>query len=153
MTVRWRRWWPVAVVLALAWGVVGYYTSKPTDFHDYREAAVHAAQSAHYSLSTTDQTVRAHLRGQTFDGYVRSTLDDSAKATAGAAKQFAGEAPVDAATVRMRDELGPLLLAATHALGDLQRAEQSGDDGELRRGVEALPPIDERLSEFIEAHL
>jgi hypothetical protein len=142
----------MALVLALAWGTWGYYASKPTDVHDYRQVAVQSAQSAYYSVSTMELTVGAQLDGNTLDPYVRSALDESTRAVAGAAKRFAGEAPVDAATTQMRDQLGPLLLATTRALGDLQMAEQSGDDQALRRCVEALRPIADRLSEFIESH-
>ena len=94
----------MALVLALAWGTWGYYASKPTDVHDYRQVAVQSAQSAYYSVSTMELTVGAQLDGNTLDPYVRSALDESTRAVAGAAKRFAGEAPVDAATTQMRDQ-------------------------------------------------
>jgi hypothetical protein len=142
----------VAVAALLVWALVGYYATKPTDFHAYRKGAVQAAQSAYYSVWAAERTVQAQLDGRTFDTYVRSALDDAVKATAGAAKQFAGEAPVDAATNRMRDQLGPLLLTATRTLGDVQMAEQSGDETAVRRSMQALQPVGDRLSEFIESY-
>jgi hypothetical protein len=147
-----RGSWLVAVAALLVWALVGYYVTKPTDFHDYRKGAVQAAQSVYYSVRAAERTVQAQLDGRTFDTYVRSALDDAVKATAGAAKQFAGEAPVDAATTRMRDQLGPLLLTAARTLGDVQMAEQSGDEAALRRSMQALRPVGDRLSDFIESY-
>jgi hypothetical protein len=142
----------VAVAALLVWALFGYYVTKPTDFHDYRKEAVQAAQSAYYSVWTAERTIQAQLDGRTFDTYLRNALDDAVKATAGAAKRFAGKAPVDTATTRMRDQLGPLLLTATRTLGDVQMAEQSGDQTALRRSIQALRPVGDRLSDFIESY-
>ena len=68
---------------------------------------------------------------------------------AGASAQFASEAPPNAPSRRLRDELGPLLAAGVALLGDASAAE---DDAALRAAVQGLDKLAGRLDDFIEAH-
>jgi hypothetical protein len=148
------RWWGfvIVVLLVLCWGGIGYLMTKPTDHHDYRKAAVQAAESAYDSVGTVRITVEASLDGRTFPTYVTSMMDDAREALAGAAKQFTAKAPPDEVTTKMRDQLGPLLVAANAQLGEVEQAVDDGDDQAVREAVEQLEPLGEQLSDFIEAY-
>ena len=140
------------VLLVLCWGGAGYLITKPTDHHNYRKAAVQAAESAYDAVGTVRLTVEASLEGRTFPPYLTSTLDDERQALAGAAKEFTAKSPPDDTTTKMRDELAPLLVAANARLGETEQAAQDGDDHALQEAVKQLRPLGERLSGFVEAH-
>lgn len=148
------RWWAFVLVslLAVCWGVVGYLLTKPTDHHDYRKAAVQAAESAYNAVATVRLTGEAELDGRLFPPYATTMLDDARQALAGAAKQFTAEAPPDDTTTQMRDQLGPLLVAANAALGEVESALQDNDDRELREAIDALDQLGGQLSDFLEAY-
>jgi hypothetical protein len=146
-----RRWWPAAVAGALLWGIVGYFLTKPTDFHDYRRTVVQVADSAYVAVSTAQMTVRAQLDGKVTGRYTTAALQDATDAVAGAWKQFAAVAPVDDATTAMRDELGPVLLDAVRTLGDLVAAEDQGAAA-TAAALPALGPVADDLSDFLERH-
>jgi hypothetical protein len=148
------RWWAFVLVslLAVCWGVFGYLLTKPTDHHDYRKAAVQAAQSAYNAVGTVRLTGEAELDGRLFPPYVTTMLDDARQALAGAAKEFTAEAPPDDATTRMRDQLAPLLTAANARIGDAQSATEDNDDQALREALDELAQLAEQLSDFLEAY-
>jgi hypothetical protein len=148
---RWRAFVLVSL-LAVCWGVVGYFLTKPTDHHDYRKAAVQAAQSAYDAVGTARLTGEAEMEGRLFPPYVTTMLDDARKALAGAAKQFTAKAPPDETTTTMRDRLAPLLSAANALLGEAQSATEDDDDQALRKALDSLEPLGEQLSDFIEAY-
>ncbi len=132
--------------------MVGYLLTKPTDHHDYRKAAVQAAESAYNAVATVRLTGEAELAGRVIPPYVTTMVDDARRALAGAAKQFTGEAPPDATTTQMRDRLGPLLVAANAVLGEAESALQDNDDQALRSAIDALDQLSGRLSDFLEAY-
>jgi hypothetical protein len=148
------RWWAFAlvVVLAACWGGAGYLLTKPTDHHDYRKAAVQAAQSAYGAVETVRLTGEAELDGRLFPPYVATMMNDARKALAGAAKKFTSQAPPDDVTIQMRDRLAPLLVAADARLGDAQNAAEGNDDQALRELLDPLGRIAEQLSDFLEAY-
>jgi hypothetical protein len=148
-----RRWLVVvASLVSVAWGVWGYYLVKPADYHDYRTAAVHAAQSADDAARTVVLTGRADLAGNTLPTYVRSVLDTAQNSTGGAAKQLTSQAPPDAASVAIRDRLGPLLLAAQRDIGDAALADDRADHDALRAALRRLEADGAGLDDFIEAY-
>jgi hypothetical protein len=148
------RWWTFVLVslLAICWGLVGYLLTKPTDHHDYRKAAVQAAQSAYNAVGTVRLTGEAELDGRLFPQYVTTMVDDARTALAGAAKRFTAKAPPDETTTRMRDQLAPLLVAANARIGDAQSATEDDDDQALKEALDALNPIADQLSGFLEAY-
>jgi hypothetical protein len=151
--VRARGWALLLLtLLAAAWGGAGYLMTKPIDHHDYRVAAVQSAQSAYNSVATVAVTGAAKLDGRVFAPYLSTVLDDARKALAGAAKQFADQAPPTVATAAMRDQLGPLLLTASSTVGEVQRAAADRDDRALRQALRSLDPVARELSKFIEDH-
>jgi hypothetical protein len=133
------------VAAALAWGGAGYLATKPTDFHDYRVAAVGAAQSAYDALASADLTGTALLAGRVTGPYADSMLGDARDALAGAAKQFAGVSPPDQRTQKMRDELGPLLIKANAVL--------PGTASDITdKTLDNLKPVEDALDQFLEEH-
>jgi hypothetical protein len=150
--IRLRHWAPLFVALVVLWAVVGYLLTKPTDFHDYRKAAVQSAESGYNAVSTAEITVRAQLDDKVTGPFSKTTLDWASSAVAGAWKQFAGVAPVDEATTAMRDELGPILLSAVRVLGDLTKAEDSGSPAATAHALGQLGPVADQLSGFLEQH-
>jgi hypothetical protein len=140
------------VLLVLCWGGAGYLMTKPTDYHDYRVAAVQSAQSAYNSVATVAVTGAAELDGRVFAPYLSTVLGNARKALAGAAKQFTEQAPPSAATAAIRDQLGPLLLTANSTVGDVERAASDRDDQALRQALRSLDPVVRDLSSFIEDH-
>jgi hypothetical protein len=139
-------------VVALTWGIFGYYTTKPTDFHTYRKAAVGSAQSAYNALGTARLTGEAVLDDRLTAPYVTVTLGAARKAVAGAVKSFADVAPPDARTRAMRDQLGPLLVAANADLGDIEDATAHDDDAALRAAIGRATKTSDALDGFLEAH-
>jgi hypothetical protein len=146
-----RRWWPLPVVLVLIWAVLGYFLTKPPDFHDYRRAAVQAAESGYNALATAQMTVQEQLAGKTTGRFTDGTLQRSSDTLAGAWKEFAAATPVDDATEVIRDELGPLLLSAVTVLGNLRVAEDVGG-GATARALDAVDPVAEQLNDFVDRH-
>jgi len=133
------------------WAVLGYFLTRPPDFHDYRKAAVQAADSGYNALATAQLTVRAQLDGQVTGRFADGTLQRGSDALAGAWKQFSAATPVDAVSVGIRDELGPLLLSAVTVLGNLRLAEDAGA-GQTAQALAALDPVAGQLSDFVERH-
>ena len=151
MRGRWRAFVLVSL-LAVCWGLAGYLLTKPTDHHDYRKAAVQAAQSAYGAMETVRLTSEAKLDGRLLSPYVTTMMDDARKALAGAAKKFASQAPPDDVTITMRDRLAPLLVAAGARLGDAQNAVEDHDDPALRGLLDPLGQVARELSDFLKAY-
>lgn len=146
-----RAWWPLPVALVVVWAVVGYFLTKPPDFHDYRKAAVQAAESGYNAVSLAQLSVREQLADKASGQYVDSTLRRSADTVAGAWKQFAAAQPVDDATKQMGAQLGPILLSAVTVLGDLRAAEDDGAAA-TAQAVSALGPVADQLSDFLDRY-
>ena len=148
--MRARTWAAVGVALvAVTWAGMGYLSTKPTDFHTYRVAAVGAAQSAYGGLATAQITSRALADGKVTGPYATSVLDDAREGLAGAVKRLAAEAPPDPSTTAMRDELGPLLLDTDRALSTMEDATTAV---EQRAAADGATATADALRQFIEDH-
>jgi acyl-CoA reductase-like NAD-dependent aldehyde dehydrogenase len=141
--------WLVLVALVLLWAGLAYDLSRPSDQSTYHRAVVQVAESAHDGVRTGWLVGREELSGRVFGTFVTATFDDAEKAVAGASKQFAGEAPPDEASTRLRDQLSPMLQSAARLLGD---ASQASDDNALREAVDALGKLADQLDAFVEAN-
>ncbi|MBL7255516.1 hypothetical protein [Paractinoplanes lichenicola] len=136
------KWWGATAlsVVALAWGGAGYLITKPVDFHDYRVAAVSAAETAHDALTTTALVAEALEKGQVMTPYGKSAFDDARKALAGGAKKFTAIEPPDERCERMHDELAPLLQQADAALTRTETEPHAADQ------------LSDALERFVEQH-
>jgi hypothetical protein len=139
----------VVTAAALMWVGVAYQASRPPDYDAYHRTATQVARAAHDAVRTGWLTGRQELAGKVFPTYATVAFDDAAKALAGAQKTFASEAPPDGTARALRDELAPLLAAATTLLGD---AAGAADDAALRHAVDRLDDLADRLDHFQTAH-
>jgi hypothetical protein len=147
--------WTLALLLAIVVGIggwLGYASSRPPDFHEYRVTAVEAAQAARDGLLIAGLTADALLGGRAMAPYVSTVLDDAGSSVADAGGRFAALAPTDQRMVAIRDELTPLLTEATTRLGDVLRAEANDDVPALRESIRPLRPLADRLAAFLDRH-
>ena len=146
--MKWRRWLGIAVAIVLAWAALAYCAGPPDD-HGYRRTAVQSAQAALNAVRTAALTADAHRAGKLVDPYESVIFDDAAGAIASAQSQLAAQAPPDAATQRIRDQLAPLLSDAARQLGDLDLALSGGDQPTAEARVTALRGLGDRLDDFV----
>lgn len=139
----------LSVLLVLAWAALAFADLKPAHYPAYRRTAVQVAESAYDAARTGWLAGTEVLSGQAFPTFASTAFDDATKALAGANAQFASEAPPNAPSRRLRDQLGPLLAAAVVLLGDASAAE---DDAALRAAVQGLDKLAGKLDDFIEAY-
>ncbi|WP_199512532.1 hypothetical protein [Nucisporomicrobium flavum] len=136
----------VAAVAVLFWTGLAVELSRPGDFRAYHRAVLQVAQGAHDAAQTAKLAARLKAAHRTTPAFTAAAFDDAAKALAGAQKQFAGQAPPDERSARLRDRLGPLLAREITLLGDVMRAD---DDTALRFGARALDGLARQLDDFI----
>ena len=146
---RFGKLWLIAAALLLLWAGFAYDVTRPADAKAYRRTAVQVAESLHDGVRTGWLVGRAELDGRVVGTYTQAAFGDATDGVAGASKQFATEAPPDAASATLRDQLSPLVSAAARDLAD---AQQAGDDARLRAAVAALDRLADRLDDFIEAN-
>jgi hypothetical protein len=145
------RWVALGVVIVLAW--VGLaYCAGPADAHEYRRTAVQAAQAGLNAVRTAALAGVADRDGKLVDPYLSVVLDDRAGAVASAQDELAAQAPPDAATRTLRDELTPLLVEAARRIGDLDLVALSGDDAGIDAVVAGLRQVGDQLDGFVERH-
>jgi hypothetical protein len=133
----------VAVTLAIILGYGGYASTQPPDRHDYRVAAVEAAQSAHDALRTAYLAGTTLRQGRATTLYVAVLLDSGTKRTAVLIAKLAELPPPDADMRALRDELAPMLTETMQRLGDT-----AADPTE----VEDLPALGDRLEAFLDRY-
>jgi phage gp29-like protein len=107
------------------------------------------AESAHDAARTGWLVGNEVLSGKAFPTFASTAFDDATKALAGASDQFASEAPPNAASRQLRDQLSPLLTTEVTVLAD---ASAATDDATLRTAVQRLDQLANKLDDFIEAH-
>jgi hypothetical protein len=135
--------------VVLLWAGLAYNVSRPVEPGAYRRTLLQVAASAHDATSTGKLIAEQVLDGRVTSPFATAAFGDAGKALAGAQKKFAGQPPPDDASAGLRDQLAPLLAAATPALGDTARATE---DVALRSGADKLGSIAERLDDFITAN-
>lgn len=133
----------VAVVLLVVLGWGAYASTQPPDRHEFRVTAVEAARSAHDALQTAYLAGVALRDGRTTALYVTVLMDGGTKRTAETIRKLAELSPPDDDMRALRDELAPLLTETVQRLGDATARPTD---------VDALPPLADRLSDFLDAH-
>jgi len=142
----------VAAVVVLLLGWLGFSSTRPPDFHDYRKLAVESADSAYGAVRTASLAVTASLEHKAPGPYLSVMLDGCVRDASGAIGQFAQLPPPDAGTAAMRDELAPLLAEAVRQTGDVRAAADRADPTGLRDAAAGLQALAERLDDFLERH-
>jgi hypothetical protein len=146
-----RRWIALLVVVVTLWFGLAW-CAAPADAHECRRTAVQAAQAGLTAARTVALAGDAQLRDRLFDPYFATVVEDESGAVAGAQQQLAGQVPPDEGTRRMRDQLTPLLVAATQQIGDLDLALSSGDRDAATRNLAALRHTGDQLDDFVERY-
>jgi hypothetical protein len=131
----------MAILLALGYGA--YASTRPPDRHEFRVAAVKAAQSAHDALQTAYLAGVALRDGKTTSLYVTVVLDGGTRRTTTLIQKLGQLSPPDADMRELRDELDPLLTESVQRLGDAAAAPTE---------VDALPALTDRLSDVLDRY-
>jgi hypothetical protein len=147
--VHWRRW---AIAGVAVWAAVVVWSTWPTNQAGYLENATSAAQDALSAAGTTLLVARADQRGDLVPPYTATTLDESREAAATATQLVLTEAVPDQASAELREQVVPLLVAASDAITQLQSAVEDGDEAGVRAASATLLPIRDRLEEFVQEH-
>jgi hypothetical protein len=114
--------------------------------------AVKVAQGALSAVRTADLAGRAGLNGRVTRTFLSPVLDSTADGVATARQELDRASPPDADDVSTRDELSKLLDEAERATSDLVTAFERGDGAAAHAAVDALGPVGDRLTDFIERH-
>ncbi|WP_067509453.1 hypothetical protein [Actinoplanes sp. TFC3] len=134
--------------LVLLWAGFAYNLSRPVNYQGFHRTMLQVAETVHDATQTGRLAAQQQLAGQVIAPFTRTVFDDATRALAGAEKKFAGQAPPDARSAALRDQLAPLLATAVTTLAD---TAQAGDDQALRTGADQLGELAERLGDFITA--
>jgi hypothetical protein len=79
-------------------------------------------------------------------------LQDARTATAAALKELAATEVPDAPSAQLRDQLSPLLNAASAAVSDAGTAIDDGDDAALRAVEQRLTKAGDDLEAYVDGH-
>jgi hypothetical protein len=138
------------VVVLVFWWAAGLWLGRSPDPIAYREMCAQAAQAALDSVVTTRLTGEAQVRGDVWGTYATAMDDDGGVMVNSAASQVAGSVPPDGESVRLRDELVPLVAMADRTVAEVVIAKDSGDTAALREKLAALEPVENDLTAFLE---
>jgi hypothetical protein len=136
-----RRFGRLSLALAaigLLWAGFAFTVSRPTTPADYRRSLLQVAEATHDAARAGWLTGREQLAGRTFAPFAATAFDDATRAASGASRQFAAEAPSDAATRALRDQLAPLVSEVVRRLAD---ASAAPDEATLRDAVDGLDGV------------
>lgn len=146
-----RRGILAALTVVVVLGALLAYVNRPTP-RNYESTAAQAATGGLAAVRTVRLAGFASLDGRTLDPYLSVVLGESADQVAFAQRRLSEQQPPDDASRHLRDQLAPLLAAAARLVGDAALAADKGDDTALRRAIEALGPVGDRLDDFAGAH-
>ena len=133
----------LAVTLLAVLGAGAYASTRPPDRHEFRTTAVRAAQSAHDALRTAYLAGTALRDGRATAPYATAVRDAATGRTTTSTAARAGLPPPDEDMRALRDELTPLLTEAERRLGDTTAHPTD---------MAALPPLADRLSDFLDRY-
>jgi hypothetical protein len=150
---RFRKLPLVLAAIGLLWAGFAYTVSRPTTPADYRRTMLQVAEATHDAARTGWLTGRQQLADRTFAPFAATAYDDATRAASGASRQFAEEAPPDAAGRELRDRLGPLVGEVVRGLGDASAADDTAEGramlsdavGGLDAAATGLEPLIEEL--------
>jgi hypothetical protein len=144
-----RRFGRLSLILAaigLLWAGFAYTVSRPTTPADYRRTLLQVAEATHDAARTGWLTGREQLAGRSTAPFTATGFDDATRAAAGASRQFAEEAPPDAATRKLRDQVSPLVSEVVNRLADASAADATPEGTALLR--EAVDRLDKAAGDL-----
>lgn len=147
-----RGAWHAIVVGLVLLAALAVPAMWPVDANAYRDTTVKAAQGGLSGARTAQLVADAHLRGRITGPYTTVVLQDARTATATALSELADSEVPDAPSARLRDQLSPLLVAASAAVADAGTAIDNDDDAALRAVQRRLTKAGDDLEAYVDGH-
>jgi hypothetical protein len=136
--------------VAAAWVGVVVWSVLPPSPNGYLVGAVRSAQDAVSASGTVLLAGQADLDGQLLAPYAADAFDEAQQAAATAAQDLLAAPVPDQSSQDVRDELVPLLVAASDGVTAIQTANANGDQDAVRAALTALGPVRDQLDEFVQ---
>ena len=138
------------VVVVLAWVGVVVWSVLPPSPDGYLVGAVSAAQDAVSATGTVLLVGQADLDGQLLSPYTATALDDAQQAAATATQDLLAAPVPDADSAAIRQELLPMLVAASDGVTAVVTATSNQDQDAVRAALTALSPVRDQLDQFVQ---
>ena len=136
--------------VVVLWVGVVVWSVLPPSPDGYVVGAVSAAQDAVSATGTVLLVGQADLDGQLLTPYTATAFDDAQQAAATAAQDLLAAAAPDADSLAVRQELVPLLVAASDGVTAVATATSNQDGDAVRAALAALSPVRDRLDQFVQ---
>jgi hypothetical protein len=136
----------VGAVALVVWLGLGYCATPP-DAYEYRRTAVEQAQAALGAVRTVVAAGAAARDGRLVPPYLATVIDDAAGSVASAQRQLDAQAPPDAGTGALREQLVPLLMDAAREIAGLDRALSGA--GDVAASLDRLAGLGDRLAGLV----
>jgi hypothetical protein len=150
MTPR-HAWAAVAIMLVIVFGC-GAPLLTPVGAKGYEDKVLRSADGSLSAVRVTALLCLTEQQGQTWSTYQDVMLTDAREAVATSQHNLSTVEVPDAASVRLRDEVTPLLARASAAVGDAGLALSGGDPAKIAAARAELDAIGEDLDRFVEEH-
>jgi hypothetical protein len=127
---------------------IGVWPETPGKFRSTVETGVQDALS---SVGTAQIAGKTALQGNAFGSYESTVLDDARKSVATAITDVVESRTPDQDSLRLRDEVMPLLQESARLIGDLDTGLEDEDRAAATGAVEGLGSVRERLATALKA--
>jgi hypothetical protein len=138
------------VVAGVVWAAALVWSVVPPTAQRYLDAAASAAQDSLSAAGTTLLVGQADLTARLLSPYTMVALDDAQQAAATAAQDVLAAPVPDDTSAAVREQLVPMLVAASDAVTAVQAAVTGGDEQALRAAVDGLVPVRDELDQFVQ---
>ncbi|MCA1840969.1 MAG: hypothetical protein ABR507_06215 [Actinomycetota bacterium] len=122
------------------------------NFHAYEGKAVDTADSVLSSAHSMHMIVLGLKRGNSFDTFAESAIQDAEDGASGTISAFETIEPPGRDSIRLRSELDGLLQTASGAISDMRIAFRRGQMSEMLRLDLDLQKTADELKAFSEDH-
>jgi hypothetical protein len=137
------------VGVAVVWVGVVVWSVVPPSPDGYLVAAVSAAQDAVSASGTVLLVGQADLDADLLSPYTATVLDEAQQAAAAAAQDLLAAPVPDDSSQAVRQQLVPLLVAASDGVTAVGTATANGDQDAVLAALTALGPVRDQLDQFV----
>jgi hypothetical protein len=138
------------VGIVVAWVGVVVWSVLPPSPETYLAGAVSAAQDSVSATGTVLLVGPADLDDQLLPPYTDTALEDAQQAAATAAQDLLAAPVPDADSLVVRQELVPLLVAASDGVTAVVTASSEGDQDAVGAALATLTPVRDELDQFVQ---
>ena len=138
------------ITVAAVWVGVVVWSVVPPSPDGYLVGAVSSAQDAVSATGTVLLVGQADLDADLLPPYTATVLDEAQQTTATAAQDLLAAPVPDDSSEEVRQELVPLLVAASNGVTAVGTATANGDQDAARAALTALGPVREQLDQFVQ---